>query len=77
MATRSIYHVVPDATSGWKIRLEDTGVGTQGFKSRDEALGKAVEMARGVDEAQVVVHDINGGVERELNFNHGAEVRAA
>jgi hypothetical protein len=31
MAESSVYHVVPDATHGWKIRAEDTSVGTQGY----------------------------------------------
>jgi len=62
MAERSVYHVVPDATHGWKIRAEDTYVGTQGYPTQEEAIERAKEVAQADGSGHVIVHDINGGI---------------
>jgi hypothetical protein len=62
MAERSVYHVVPDATHGWKIRAEDTYVGTQGYPTQEEAIARAKEVAQADGNGQVIVHDNNGVV---------------
>jgi hypothetical protein len=64
----SEYHVVPDADGRWKIRLPETSVGSQSYATREEAIDKAQQMARGAPgAARVVVHDAMGGVERTID----------
>jgi hypothetical protein len=76
MAERSVYHVVPDANHGWKIRAEDTYVGTQGYPTQEEAIARAKEMAQVAGIGHVIVHDINGAVVDDIALGEGPLRRA-
>lgn len=71
MDKQVIYTVAP-AAGGWLVRLAGDSQ-TEGFTQKEEAIGRALQLARRSREWRVRVLSQNGAVETELDGSmHGA-----
>ena len=72
MESRSVYHVVPDDRNGWKVRLEGSDVGSQGYRDKLEAVDRARRLARMSDAGRLVVHRADGSIELDEDCSKAA-----
>lgn len=76
MDKQVVYTVVP-AGGGWLVRLAGDSQ-TEGFTEKEEAVGRAVQLARRSREWRVRVLSQNGAVETELDGSlHGSRAGRA
>jgi len=65
-----IYHVVAHGASGWWVELDEVVV--EKLVTKPEAVRRAQELAKSGSLCQVIVHDLDGGVETQQTFREGS-----
>jgi hypothetical protein len=66
VATRTTYHVVPDANS-WKVEAEGENY-TDLVDNKDRAVELAKEKAKAAELGQVIVHNQDGKIAQEFTY---------
>jgi hypothetical protein len=66
--SRTVYHVVPDASrEGWLVTQEN-GEFRREFRTKEQAATAAKEFARSQEPSQVKVHKSDGSMEYESTY---------
>ena len=69
---RTIYHVVPNGSGkAWVVSQENGGF-SQEFRTKDDAVRIAREMAQEQEPSQVKVHSPDGDMEYETTYGSDA-----
>jgi hypothetical protein len=67
-SNRTVYHVVPNGSGkAWVVSQENGGY-KQEFRTKDEAVQTAKDMARDQEPSQVKVHSADGNMEYESTY---------
>ncbi len=64
MADRKVYHVSPHE-DGWQVKGEGAERASNVLATKDEAVARARELAKGQGEAQIIIHTGDGQIETE------------
>ena len=69
MSERKIYHVLPDDTSGRRrVLLRKAKKASATADTKDEAVGRAIELAKNNMPSQVIVRKMDGTVQKEYTY---------
>jgi hypothetical protein len=67
MAKRHVYHVTKSGDD-WRVKQPGAGRAVGNFGTKEEAVNRAVEVARNKPLAQVVIHKETGPVQSERTY---------
>lgn len=68
---RRVWRVTRRAAS-WQVKRDGATRATKSFATKDEARDAAIEVARANSPSRVVIHRVDGTVERELEYGETA-----
>jgi len=68
MPQRKVYHVTPAPDGGWQVKAEDAQRASSLHDTKDEAVARARELAKGQEPSQVIVHKLDGTFQTEYTY---------
>jgi hypothetical protein len=67
MTKRKTYHVVP-AGDDWKVEAAQAKRAAGVFENKDEAVKRAIELAKAQELGQVIIHKRDGTIQEERTY---------
>jgi hypothetical protein len=68
MPERKVYHVTPGAGDHWQVKGEGNRRATSLHPTKEEAVSRARELAKGRSLGQVIVHKNDGTIQTEYTY---------
>ncbi|OHB62624.1 MAG: hypothetical protein A2Y77_02015 [Planctomycetes bacterium RBG_13_62_9] len=68
MAERATYHVVTGEGAGWNVTQENSGQVVGSHRTKTEAILQGRDLARTHEYCLLVVHDRQGGLEKQYTY---------
>ncbi len=68
MSERKTYHVTPRNDGGWNIKEEKASRASSSHDTKEEAVDRARELAKGQNLGQVVIHRKDGTIQTEHTY---------
>jgi hypothetical protein len=72
MSTRKVYHVAP-SRNRWEIKAEGAQRATRVHDTKEKAVAAARELAKKQTPSQLIVHKLDGSVQRQFTFEEQTE----
>lgn len=71
MSNRSVYHVLPDNASGkWRVAQEKAQRASEVLDMKEDAIRRAKDIAQRNMPSQVIVHKMDGTIQREYTYGN-------
>jgi hypothetical protein len=68
MASRIVYHVVPDGDDGWKVKANHASRASSTHATKVDAVARAKDLAKSQSLGQIVIHKQDGSFQTEHTY---------